>query len=396
MAHLAIVGSHSVNGVAALHTEILKHDLFKDFVELWPTKFNNKTNGITQRRWLLKSNTKLASLITSTIGDSWLTDLFQLKKLTSMASDPAFQQKWRDVKRANKVRLAAEIEGQYLRRGEPVTINLDSLFDCQVKRLHEYKRQLLNVLHVVTLYNRIKANPKGTFTPRTVLFSGKAAPGYLTAKLIIRLINNIGTVVNADPDVGDRLKVIFLADYRVSLAEKIFPASELSEQISTAGTEASGTGNMKFALNGALTIGTMDGANVEICEEVGRDNIFIFGLTTPEVYALKPHYEPRHFIDGNAELQGVLHAIGGSTFCPSEPGAFASLVDSLTNHDEYLLMADYAAYIRAQDDVALAYRDTAEWTRKSILNVAHMGKFSTDRTIAEYAKDIWDIKAVKP
>ena len=396
MANLAIVGSHSVNGVAALHTQILKADLFRDFVELWPNKFNNKTNGITQRRWLLKANGGLAGLITEAIGAAWITDLSQLAKLAALSTDATFQTRWRRVKAVNKVVLAQVIAEQYAKRGQPLVINPNSMFDCQIKRVHEYKRQLLNVLHAITMYTRITDNPTGSFTPRTILFSGKAAPGYHTAKLIIRLINSVGSRVNHDPAVGDRLKVVFLADYKVSLAERIFPASELSEQISTAGTEASGTGNMKFALNGALTIGTMDGANVEICEEVGRDNIFIFGMSTEEVRALKPNYQPWTYADGNPELSRVLDMIGNGAFSPNEPDLFRPLVDGLRGHDEYMLLADYASYIACQDRVSAEYRDAFEWTRKSIVNVANMGKFSTDRTIREYAKDIWGVVPVKP
>ena len=303
MAHLAIVGGHAVNGVAALHTDILKADVFRDFYELWPEKFSNKTNGITQRRWLKKANPQLSALITEAIGEGWVTDLFQLKRLAGLATDAAFADKWRAAKRDNKLRLMEIIKYQYQRRGQTLTLNPDSLFDCQVKRIHEYKRQLLNALHAITLYNRIKDNPNGNHLPRTIIFGGKAAPGYFMAKLIIKLINAIGDKVNHDADVGDLLRVVFLADYRVSLAERIFPAAELSEQISTAGTEASGTGNMKFALNGALTIGTMDGANIEIREEVGDDNIFIFGLTAAQVNALKPHYNPWDYYQQNAELR---------------------------------------------------------------------------------------------
>jgi len=394
MANLAAVGSHSVNGVAALHTEILKRDLFKDFAELWPAKFNNKTNGITQRRWLLKANPGLADLIRDATGSAWITDLSELKKLTPLAEDAGFREKWREVKRANKRVLAKVIEAQYTKRGLPISVSVDSMFDCQVKRLHEYKRQLLNVLHAVALYQRIREHPEGTFTPRTILFGGKAAPGYFTAKLIIRLINAVGSVVNSDSVVGDRLKVVFLADYRVSLAEKIFPAADLSEQISTAGTEASGTGNMKFALNGALTIGTLDGANVEICEEVGRDNIFIFGMTAEQVRARRARYQPWVHLDENPELARVLDAIGGGAFSPSEPGLFRPIVDSLVHHDEYMLLADYASYVECQERVAKAYRDPALWTKMSILNVANMGKFSTDRTIREYAEEIWGVKSV--
>jgi starch phosphorylase len=395
MAHLAIVGSHSVNGVAALHTEILKTHIFKDFVDLWPERFNNKTNGVTQRRWLLKANPRLSSVITEHIGDAWITDLTKLRALSPLSSDPSLQAQWQAVKRANKERLATEIVAQYERRGVALHINLDSMFDCHVKRIHEYKRQLLNVLHAATLYLRIKDNPQGTFTPRTILFSGKAAPGYLTAKLIIRLINAVGSAVNSDLDVGDRLKVVFLSDYRVSLAEKIFPASDLSEQISTAGTEASGTGNMKFALNGALTIGTMDGANVEICEEVGADNMFIFGLRADEVRRLKPTCEPWTFVTGNDELRRVLAFIASGALSPEDPSLFRGLVDQLLTRDEYLLLADYADYIACQDRVSQAYLDGPTWTKKSIENVARIGTFSSDRTIQHYATDIWDVHPVR-
>ncbi|MBM4279397.1 MAG: glycogen/starch/alpha-glucan phosphorylase [Deltaproteobacteria bacterium] len=396
MANLAIVGSHSVNGVAALHTEILKTDVFADFVDLWPLKFHNKTNGVTQRRWLLKANPGLSGLITEAIGDGWITDLYQLKNLVAFVDDAAFQERWRDVKRANKERLITEIVRQYRRRGEALTIPAHALFDCQVKRIHEYKRQLLNALHAITLYNRIKERPRAAFTPRVILFSGKAAPGYHQAKLIIRLINAIGRVVNHDPDVADRLKVVFLSDYRVSLAEKIFPAADLSEQISTAGTEASGTGNMKFALNGALTIGTMDGANVELAEEIGRDHMFLFGLSVDDVKRLRPEYSPRLFVAQSEELRRVLDQLRDGAFSPEEPGLFRPIVDSLLSRDEYLLLADYDAYVAAQEFVSAGYREPGPWTRKSIWNVAHTGKFSTDRTIAEYARDIWGLHPVRP
>lgn len=397
MATLAIVGGHSVNGVAALHSEILKKDLFKDFYEMSPEKFSNKTNGITQRRWLLKSNPALSKLITGAIGDEWITDLYQLKKLVPLAGDPAFGEGWRQVKRANKDRLAEIIRRQYQKRGiGNLLVDPDSMFDVQIKRMHEYKRQLLNVLHCVARYNQIKDSPNGNFVPRTVIFGGKAAPGYYMAKLIIRLINSVGDVVNNDPAVRGLLKVVFLADYRVSLAEKIFPASDLSEQISTAGTEASGTGNMKFALNGALTIGTMDGANVEIREEVGDDNIFIFGLNTDEVAALLPHYDPWSYFHGNPELRRALDMITDGHFSPDQPSLFKPIYDSLLyGRDRYLLLADYPSYAACQARVDETYRDRAAWTRKSILNVAHMGKFSSDRTIREYAQEIWGLTQVE-
>jgi glycogen phosphorylase len=396
MANLAIVGSHSVNGVAALHTEILKDSVFRDFYELWPEKFNNKTNGITQRRWLKKANPKLSNLITEAIGDGWVTDLFELQKLIPLAKTPTLWEKWRTVKRANKEKLADIIRDQYLKRGLDIRINPDSLFDCQVKRIHEYKRQLLNVLHVISLYNKIKDSPSGYFVPRTVIFGGKAAPGYHMAKLIIKLINAVGQVVNNDPGVRDLLKVVFLADYRVSLAEKIFPASELSEQISTAGTEASGTGNMKFTLNGALTIGTMDGANVEIREEVGDDNIFIFGMTTEEVNALKPHYNPWDYYNANQELRRVIDMIGSGFFSPYQRDLFQPIYNTLLREggDQYMLLADFASYIECQGRVSQTYNEPEKWTEKSILNVAKMGKFSSDRTIQQYADEIWGVKPV--
>jgi starch phosphorylase len=395
MANLAIVGSHSVNGVAALHTEIIKNEVFKDFVEIWPERFNNKTNGVTQRRFMLKANPGLSQLISSRIGDGWVTDLHKLRDLEAFADDPEFHHQWRAVKRQNKLRLKEVIATQYRKRGIDLQVNPDSIFDCQVKRIHEYKRQLLNALHATTLYLRLKDNPSLDIVPRTVLFAGKAAPGYHAAKQIIRLINAVGSAVNSDRDVGDKLKVLFLADYRVSLAEKIFPASDLSEQVSTAGTEASGTGNMKFAMNGALTIGTLDGANVEICEEVGDDNIFIFGLKADEVTALKPSYQPSMYASRNTELRRVLEFIASGALTPEEPAAFRGLVDDLLARDEYLLLADYASYVACQENVSQAYRDQATWTKKAILNVARMGKFSADRTIAEYARDIWHVKPVR-
>ena len=388
MAHLAIIGSHSVNGVAALHTEIIKNQLFRDFFEMYPERFNNKTNGITQRRWLKMANPTLADLISEYIGTGWTTDLFELEKLRAATKDPEFVSRWRAVKRANKERLAA-----YILKHNCIEVNVDSMFDCQVKRIHEYKRQLLNVLHVITMYNRIKENPAGEFVPRTFIFGGKAAPAYFTAKLIIRLINAVGSVVNNDPDVGDRMKVVFLANYSVSLAEDIFPASDLSEQISTAGTEASGTGNMKFALNGALTIGTLDGANIEIMEEVGKENIFIFGLTAAEVNNLrKKGYNPRDYYNRQPELKKTLDMIAGGFFNPSAPDLFRPIVDILLNQgDYYMLLADYASYVACQEEVSKVYLDQDEWARRAILNTAGMGKFSSDRTIAEYAREIWGI-----
>jgi starch phosphorylase len=392
MANLAIIGSHSVNGVAALHTEILKAHLFKDFNRLWPARFNNKTNGITQRRWLKLCNPRLSQLIGEAIGDRWVSDLFELRKLEPFADDPAFRDRWRAVKQANKESLA-----EYVLSRNGIAIDADSLFDIQVKRLHEYKRQLLNALHVVTLYNRIKDNPGGDFVPRTVVFAGKAAPGYYLAKLIIKLINSIAETVNGDPRVGGKLKVVFLRNYAVSNAEKIIPAADLSEQISTAGTEASGTGNMKFALNGALTIGTLDGANIEIMEEVGSENIFIFGLGAEEVAALKRSaYDPLAYYRADPELKLVIDQIGDGTFSKGDADLFKTIVDSLLRQgDHYLLLADYRSYIACQDRVAETYRDRDTWTRMSILNTARMGKFSTDRTIDEYAREIWGVKPVR-
>lgn len=388
MAHLAIIGSHSINGVSALHSEILKNELFHDFYQLWPERFNNKTNGITQRRWLKYCNRWLSDLISSSIGDRWVTNLYELKRLIPLAEDAEFRQQWMEVKRANKQRLA-----DYIREHNGILVSPDSMFDCQTKRIHEYKRQLLNVLHVITRYNRIKANPGGNFAPRTVIFGGKAAPSYYMAKLIIKLINSVGNVVNNDPVIGNLLNVVFLSNYNVSLAEMIFPASDLSEQISTAGTEASGTGNMKYSLNGALTIGTLDGANIEIMEEVGRDNIFIFGLTAEQVTGLKnAGYQPYDYYFHNTELKRAIDMIGNGTFSPEDHNLFNSIVDTLLGIDNYLLLADYASYISCQDQVDKLYQQPHQWARTSILNTAAMGKFSSDRTISEYARDIWDIK----
>ena len=389
MANLAIIGSHSVNGVAALHSEILKADLFKDFYGIWPEKFNNKTNGITQRRWLKLCNPGLAALIDSRIGSAWTLDLFELKKLVPLAKDPEFQKKWFDIKKANKEFLA-----DYILSHNNIVINTDSMFDIHVKRLHEYKRQLLNVLHVITFYNRIKDNPGKKVVPRTIIFAGKAAPGYHMAKLIIKLINSISDMVNADPDVGDKLKVVFLRNYAVSNAEKIIPAADLSEQVSTAGTEASGTGNMKFALNGAVTIGTLDGANIEIMEEVGKENIFIFGMDAEQVTKLKnSSYDPLAYYHENAELKRVIDQIRDGYFCRDNPSLFKPIVDSLLYHgDTYMLLADYASYIACQDRVSEAYKDKSTWLAMSILNTARMGKFSSDRTIHEYSEEIWGVK----
>ena len=390
MAHLAIVGSHSVNGVAELHTELMKTRIFNNFHMFYPGKFNCKTNGVTPRRWLLKCNSGLSNLITSRIGKGWITDLEQLRQLEPLAENPAFIEEWLAVKRGNKVRLA-----KYISEVCEVEVAPDSMFDVQVKRIHEYKRQLLNLLHVIHLYHRLRNNQEIDTVPRTVIFAGKAAPSYFMAKLIIRLINAVGSVVNRDPAVADRLKVIFVPNYGVSLAEKIFPASDLSEQISTAGTEASGTGNMKFALNGALTIGTLDGANIEIMEEVGRGNIFIFGMTAGEVAREKhaPIRTPLGICHSDPAIEEVIDSIRNGTFSNGDRQLFKPIVDSLLDpNDPYLLLKDLESYLTCQVGVEEVYRDRPEWARRAILNVARMGKFSSDRAVREYARDIWGIK----
>jgi glycogen phosphorylase len=391
MAHLAIVGSHSVNGVAALHSEILKHELFRDFYEMYPERFNNKTNGITQRRWLKMANPSLSALIDDFIGDGWVRNLYELQKLREHSANPEFTARWQQVKRGNKEELC-----RYIQTHNGIEVDPESLFDVQVKRIHEYKRQLLNLLHIITLYNRIKENPQAPVVPRTFIFAGKAAPSYAMAKLTIRLISAVAETVNRDPEVAGRIKVVFLANYSVSLAESIFPASDLSEQISTAGTEASGTGNMKFALNGALTIGTLDGANIEIMEEVGRENIFIFGLTAAEVTELRARgYNPKEYYNGNPELRRVLDMISSGFFSPGQPDLFTPITDSLLNlGDHYMLLADYASYVACQEQVGELFQNKDEWARRAVLNTAGMGKFSSDRTIEEYAREIWGIKPV--
>ncbi len=385
MAHLACVGSHAINGVAELHTVLLKRDVMRDFHELMPEKFSNKTNGVTPRRFMVQSNPKLAELISGKIGDRWITHLDELKQLEDHVDNPEFQTEWRRVKYSNKEQLA-----DYIDQHTGITINPDSLFDIQVKRIHEYKRQHLNVLHIITLYNRIKQNPTLDIVPRTFIFGGKAAPGYYMAKLIIKLINSVAEVVNSDPDVADRLKVVFVPNFNVKNSEFIYPAADLSEQISTAGKEASGTGNMKFSLNGALTIGTLDGANIEIREEVGEENFFLFGLTADEVYALKDKgYVPRHYYQSNTELRQAIDLIKVGVFSHGDQELFRPLTDALLNYDEYLVCADYEAYIDCQSQVDRLYKDPERWTRQSILNVARMGKFSSDRAIREYCAQIW-------
>lgn len=392
MAHLAIIGSFSVNGVAALHSELLRKGLFHDFYELWPQKFNNKTNGVTQRRWLAWCNPALSQLITDTIGDKWITSLSELKKLEPHALDPAFQQKWHAAKRSNKERLAALV-----RKTCGVEFNPDAMFDIQVKRIHEYKRQLLNVLHVIHLYDRIKRGDVAGMTPRCVLFGGKAAPGYIMAKKIVKLINNVADIVNTDPDIGDCLKVVFFPNYQVSAMEVICPAADLSEQISTAGKEASGTGNMKFMMNGAITIGTLDGANIEIREEVGEDNFFLFGLTEAEVEEAQKDYNPQSIIDNDDDLRRVVDLLISGHFNQCEPGCFDDIIASFTSPDDpWMTVADFRSYVDAQQQAATAYQDKSRWLTMSILNSANSGKFSTDRTMEEYNKEIWKLEKINP
>ena len=391
MAHLACVGAHAINGVAALHTELLKSQTLRDFARLWPEKFFNKTNGVTPRRWMLLSNPKLSELITEKIGDGWLKNLDQLRGIENCLEDQTFRKQWQEIKRQNKQDLAT-----YIKAKRGIDVNPDSLFDVQVKRIHEYKRQHLAALHIITLYNRIKRNPDTDIVPRTFIFGGKAAPGYIMAKLIIKLINAVGEVVNKDPDVRGRLKVVFVPNFNVSLGERIYPAADLSEQISTAGKEASGTGNMKFAMNGALTIGTLDGANIEIREEAGPENFFLFGLTAQEVQDLKAKgYNPRSYYENNPELRAAIDRIANGDFSPGDRDRFKPIVDNLLYSDPFMLLADYQAYIDCQQEVSKAYRDLDSWTRMAILNSARMGKFSSDRTINEYCKEIWDAQPVK-
>jgi starch phosphorylase len=390
MANLACVGSFAINGVAALHTELLKETVLHDWYELSPEKFSNKTNGVTPRRWMLLSNPRLTNLINLKIGKDWLKNLNQLKRLEEFVEDETFRWAWRQVKIDIKKDLAEKVERQ-----QGIILDPESLFDIQVKRMHEYKRQHLNVLHIITLYNRIKRNPELDIVPRTFIFGGKAAPSYFMAKLIIKLINSVGDVINNDPDVGDRLKVVFMPDYNVTNAQPIYPAADLSEQISTAGKEASGTGNMKFSLNGALTIGTLDGANVEIRECVGEENFFLFGLTAREVSNLKANgYNPWDYYHNNASLKEVLDQIASGYFSGGDCNLFKPLVDSLLYDDQYLLLADYQSYLDCQSRVSEAYRDQENWTKMSILNVARMGKFSSDRSIQEYCNDIWKVHPV--
>ena len=390
MANLACVGSHAVNGVADLHSQLLKQNLMKDFCDLWPEKFSNKTNGVTPRRWLALTNPRLAALICEAIGDAWIKDLARLVELEKFADDEQFQKNWRAIKRANKEELAV-----LARDRTGVSVDPESLFDVQVKRIHEYKRQHLNVLHIISLYHRIKSDPHFEMQPRTFIFGGKAAPGYYTAKLIIKLITAVGDVVNRDPQVRDRLKVVFMPNFNVTSGQRIYPAADLSEQISTAGKEASGTGNMKFCMNGALTIGTLDGANIEIRHEVGPENFFMFGLSAAEVESLRRDgYRPAAFYESNPELRAVIDLIRDGFFSRGDATQFRGLVDGLLNWDTYMLLADFQSYVDCQTLVAHAYTDFKHWSRMSILNVARSGVFSSDRTVQEYADDIWHVPRV--
>jgi starch phosphorylase len=385
MANLACVGSHSINGVARLHSALVKEGLLRDFHDFWPEKFQNKTNGVTPRRFMLLSNPALARLITRHLGSRWVRDLDDLRRLEPLADDPQFRSEWRDVKADNKRALAAVI-----RTRAGVEVDPDSLFDIQVKRFHEYKRQHLNALHIAALYHRLRRDPGLDMTPRTFIFGGKAAPAYHDAKLIIKLIHAIASTVNADPLVKGRLKVAFVPNLNVKVAQKIYPAADLSEQISTAGKEASGTGNMKFAMNGALTIGTLDGANIEIREQVGADHFFLFGLSAEEVVALKARgYRPHDYYDANEELREAIDRIADGFYSPEQPALFRPIIDALLHRDEYMLLADYASYAECQQRAGVAYRDQESWTRMSILNVARAGYFSSDRSIREYCDEIW-------
>ena len=385
MANLASVGCHAINGVAALHTQLLKQDVLHDFAELWPDKLSNKTNGVTPRRWMALANPRLAALITEAIGDGWLTRLERLRELEPFAQDANFRMRWREIKRSNKRDFA-----QFARERTGILLDPDSMFDVQVKRIHEYKRQHLAIIHVVSLYHRLKSDPHFEMQPRTFIFGGKAAPGYHLAKLIIKLITSVGEVVNRDPQVRDRLKVMFLPNFNVTNGQRLYPAAELSEQVSTAGKEASGTGNMKFCMNGALTIGTSDGANIEICEEVGAENFFMFGLLASEVYALKARgYRPAYYYETNPELRAAIDLIADGFFSRGDVTLFRPIVDGLMHWDPYLLFADFQSYSECQSRVDHAYRDVDRWTTMSILNTARSGKFSSDRTVREYVDEIW-------
>ncbi len=391
MAHLACVGSHAINGVAQLHTDLLKNTILSDFYDLWPEKFSNKTNGVTPRRFVVLSNSKLSDLITQTLGSNeWIRDMTRLRALESFAEDEAFQNQWQQVKIDAKHRLSAWIDDNL-----GIKVNPESLFDIQVKRFHEYKRQHLNILHIITLYQRLKQDPDLEITPRTFIFGGKAAPGYYMAKLMIKLINAVGEVINRDPDINGYLRVVFIPNFNVKNAQMIYPAADLSEQISTAGKEASGTGNMKFSMNGALTIGTLDGANIEIREEVGSDNFFLFGLTSDEICNLRnSNYRPMQVIDNNQELKNALELIECGLFSHGDRSLFKPLTDSLKYHDPFFVCADYQSYIDCQSEVSREFNNPVQWTKMSILNVARIGKFSSDRAIREYCEDIWKVKPV--
>ena len=391
MAYLAIVGSFSVNGVAELHSRLLQEGMFRDFAELWPEKFNNKTNGVTQRRWLAACNTGLSRLITSKIGDSWITDLDQLEQLREVADDTGFQSDWRKVKLANKNHLARTLEEK-----TGVAVPAGMLFDVQVKRIHEYKRQLLNVLHTIHLYDRIRRGDGDDLVPRAVVIGGKAAPGYVMAKNVIKCINNVARVINTDPMMTDRLRLLFYPDYNVSAMEIICPAADLSEQISTAGKEASGTGNMKFMMNGAVTIGTLDGANVEIREAVGEENFFLFGLTVEDIQALRGQYDPQAIINADEDFSRVMHLLDSGHFNRFEPGVLDPVIQSIREPaDQWMTAADFRSFVDAQRAVEVAYRDVDAWTRMSILNSAASGRFSTDRTMRDYNRDIWHLDPVE-
>jgi len=391
MAHLAALGSHAINGVAELHTELLKTNVLRDFYDLTPEKFSNKTNGVTPRRWMVLCNPRLAGLLTSRLGAGWIHDLEKLRRLEAYIEDPALHAEWHAIKHHNKERLA-----QFIHDSLAITVDPASMFDVLVKRMHEYKRQHLQVLHILTLYKRLQHNPGAEVQPRTFIFGGKAAPGYRMAKLIIKLIHSVAEVIHGDPRVRDRIKVVFLPDFNVKLGHRVYPAADLSEQISLAGKEASGTGNMKFAMNGALTIGTLDGANIEIREEVGGDNFFLFGLTAQQVEQKKAAgYNPRSYYESNLQLREIIDALAGGEFSHGDRGLFEPLIQALFNRDEYMLFADYQSYIDCQDRVSAAYRDRDHWTRMSILNVARIGKFSSDRAIRDYCADIWKTWPVK-
>jgi Glucan phosphorylase len=388
MAHLACVGSHAINGVAELHSELLKKDVLKDFYELWPERFGNKTNGVTPRRWIALCNPRLTRLLNDAIGPGWIKNLDELKGLEALVDDREFCARWRDIKQANKREFA-----NFVKQQTGILIDPSSLFDVQVKRIHEYKRQHLNILHVIALYHRLRSNPNAQMVPRMFIFGGKAVPGYRIAKLIIKLINSVGDVVNHDPAVRDQMRVVFLPNFNVSNGQRVYPAAELSEQISTAGKEASGTGNMKFSMNGALTIGTLDGANVEIRDEVGAENFFLFGLTTDEVADLKRNgYRPQDYL--RDELAEAVDLIRSGFFSRGDTELFRPLIDGLVYHDPYLVFADFEAYAECQGRVSEAYLDIERWTKMSILNTARSGKFSSDRTIREYCDDIWKAPAV--